>query len=91
MQLIDEAYLEWIRQQRCIVPGCKSSGPCHAHHVLSRGAGRNDYLTVPLCPPHDTGRLGVHTLGRDTFQERYGLDFKEAVFGFLVRYVRLPG
>lgn len=88
-QLIDEKYLQFIRDHGCIVPKCWARHS-HAHHVVSRGAGRNDYLTVPVCPGHDTGPKGVHMLGRKRFQEKYSVDFNEAIVTLMSEYVRVP-
>jgi hypothetical protein len=73
------------------VPGCWAGSGSHAHHVLSRGAGRNDYLTVPLCFYHHNGSGdSVHMIGQKSFQEYHKLDFKEAIFYLMKRYVRVP-
>jgi hypothetical protein len=91
MELIDERYLEFIRGQPCSVPKCWMSSS-FAHHVLSRGAGRNDYLTVPLCASHhNQGGDSVHMLGIETFQKLHEIDFQEIIFCLMKRYVRIPG
>ncbi len=91
MELIDEQYLEFIRRQSCIVPRCEAGPGSIAHHVLSRGAGRNDYLTAPLCASHhNQAGDSVHRLGIETFQKHHEVDFQEVIFGLMKRYVRVP-
>ncbi len=63
--------------------------PAQVHHVRVRhGWGRSShYATIPLCEPHHTGYLGVHSMGRDEFTEFYGkseielLDLVSAILG----------
>ena len=43
------------------------------HHDLSRGASGANKDAVPLCQEHHSE---VHTIGRETFQERYGVDLR---------------
>lgn len=43
------------------------------HHIVSRGAGGTDRDCVPLCRHHHDE---IHRIGRDTFQERHGVDLR---------------
>jgi hypothetical protein len=76
-------YLQFIRQQKCIV--CSS---CHSepHHIQTAGKGIkcSDLLTVPLCRFHHTE---CHTIGRKTFQEKHNIDFKEEVIKYMKMYI----
>jgi hypothetical protein len=47
----------------CIVCSLMSLGetPAQVHHIREGRIARNDYLTIPLCPPHHTGpSMSVH-------------------------------
>ena len=87
MELIDERYLDFVRRQPCCVPGCREM-VVHAHHVQSKGAGRCDYMAVPLGQKHHTGPWGVENIGRDTFQTKHGIKFEEIIYALLSRYTR---
>jgi hypothetical protein len=48
--------------------------PAQVHHVrVSHGWGRSSHtMTIPLCPEHHTGTSGVHSNGRDEFEQLHG-------------------
>lgn len=64
------AYLAWIRQQKCVVPGCWGR-PCEAHHLLhcpehrARGLKASDRYVVPLCCGHHRGNDSPHGWGNE--------------------------
>lgn len=68
-------YLEWIRQQPCIVtgqlsgPGFKRVDPAHCDTV---GSGGSDFTALPLSRLYHSEQ---HNLGMDTFAKKYGLDY----------------
>lgn len=72
----ERQHLARIARMGCIV--CELMGfygtPAHAHHVrVDVGWGRDGHFnTIPLCPPHHTGKEGVHSMGREQFKARYG-------------------
>jgi len=40
--------------------------PAAVHHIREGRIARNDWLTLPLCPPHHTGsRMSIHMGKRD--------------------------
>ena len=40
---------------------CLGETPAQVHHIREGRIARNDYLTIPLCPPHHTGpSMSVH-------------------------------
>lgn len=40
---------------------CLGDTPAQVHHIREGRIGRNDMLTIPLCPEHHTGsRMSVH-------------------------------
>jgi hypothetical protein len=47
----DRAYLAWIRQQPCCIPGHECVGPIDAHHRTGAGLALKapDRETMPLC------------------------------------------
>ena len=50
--------------------------PARVHHVREDQGGAqraSNYLTVPLCPEHHTGKTGLHGLGTRAFERTYGL------------------
>jgi len=66
---------ELCRKSPCAVPSCEFvPGRCEPHHMPSRGAGGLDADTIPLCAVHHTA---IHSLGRKTFEARYGVDLFE--------------
>jgi len=82
----DNHYLTYIRSQPCLITGRTPSTP---HHTVTKGAGGSDYLTVPLTEPYHTDlNQGVHGIGRETFQERHNIDFKDEIIRLLIGYIR---
>ncbi len=72
----DAAYLEFIRQQPCLV--CGETEGIDAHHVLERGQGKvgskaDDRRSVSLCRE---AHQQYHQLGRARFEEMHGLDLE---------------
>ncbi len=64
-------HLQWVRGCDCCVTihgAC--AGKIHAHHVKTKGAGGLDNQVVPLCNFHHGE---IHTIGRDTFENKYGV------------------
>lgn len=69
----ERQYLASVAALGCIV--CShcygfEDTPAQVHHVrVSHGWGRTShFMTIPLCEPHHTGKLGVHSMGRDEFE-----------------------
>ena len=58
--------------------GCAICGmPPQIHHLIGtkwRGMGQksDDRNTIPLCLHHHTGAEGVHTIGKKTWEAKYG-------------------
>lgn len=46
----------------------------HVHHIESVRDSSSDWLTIPLCMEHHTGRNGIHGLSRRGFTRTYGFD-----------------
>jgi len=76
----DEAYLDFVRSQPCLCKGNdkgrKCLGDIAPHHTKTVGSGGSDYGTVPLCAEHHTE---CHSIGRDTFQDKYGISFRDTI------------
>lgn len=80
----DNKYLAFIRTLPCCVCG---TTPCDAHHVDTGGMGTkaSDYCSIPLC------RLQhgeCHTIGKESFQRKYRIDFKEVQNECLKKFIR---
>lgn len=76
---LDPDYIEWVHKFNCIVPGCSTPYPVHAHHTTSRGAGGSDRTAVPLCANHHTGLHGIHNLGQIHWQKKFGVVLEDEV------------
>lgn len=78
-----ERYLRFVRQQPCIVTG---SVPTVAHHTSKAGMALkgSDYLTVPLKPELHSE---LHTIGQETFQRKYNIDFGTSIAHLLSVYI----
>lgn len=55
---------------RCII----CFDPAVAHHKTGAGMAKkaSDYDTMPLCNDHHTGKNGIHTMGVETWEAKYG-------------------
>ena len=81
----DPDYLKYIREQPCLVYNCPNKAS--VHHDPSIGAGGSDYETLPLCDPlHHVE--GVHRMGKDTFQEKFNLNFDRERIRLLKGYIK---
>lgn len=80
----DKKYLEWILTQPCIVDNCECLGDIIYHHTVTVGAGGSDKEAVPLCKRHHIP--GVHSMGKKTFQEKYGINFKLEILRLIGKY-----
>lgn len=70
-------YLDWIREQPCVVSG----GFSVPHHLIGKSGGITggkecDLLTMPLSPKYHTGEQGIHKLGVKTWEKIYGNQWK---------------
>lgn len=85
----DEAYLNFIRSQPCIICGQKSV----AHHEpLKKDNGTAlkgpDRETLPLHQEYHSER---HTIGKLTFYEKYQIDHVQVIKDLQNRYDNLKG
>jgi hypothetical protein len=66
---INKKYKEFIKRQPCCITDRDCVDP---HHVKSVGSGGSDLTLVPL-----VHRLHqeCHTIGKDTFQAKYNINF----------------
>lgn len=69
----DLKYIDWIKSLPCIICQFTFSDP---HHTETGGKGTkaSDYTCIPLCSAH---HLEVHTTGKQTFQKKHNINFKE--------------
>ena len=58
-----------MRCEICNLPGQR-------HHWMHKGNGGDDsdINIIYLCCGHHTGPQGIHTIGRETFSRRHGLE-----------------
>lgn len=75
----DPHYVWWVHGWTCCVPGCATSWPVHAHHVIRRSQGGSDRSCVPLCHKHHVSEQGVHTMGVITFERTYRINLLQKV------------
>ena len=81
---VDKNYLAFIREQPCLV-GCDCQGEVVYHHTVTVKTGGSDYKTLPLCGKHHPE---LHTIGQQTFQDKYSLDFGGEIIRLLVKYIK---
>lgn len=86
--LRDKTHLEFIRGLPCCICRDPRTVP---HHAKTKGSGGGDDETVPLCHKHHTGDEGVHGLGRETFEKRFGVDLLEIARYLVVYRERMRG
>lgn len=84
-------YLNWLREQKCVVSGKKAQ--C-AHHIrLGTNGGTSikpsDYFCIPLRNEfHTTGGRALHIIGEETFLEEFKLDKKLLFIEFMKSYLQ---
>ena len=81
---IDKEYLKFIRKHSCLC-GVGCMGRVEAHHTTTRGAGGSDYKALPLCAKHHSAAGGY---GKDTFQNRYFMDFDKEIIRLLIEHIK---
>ena len=87
LRVKDKAYLAYITTQPWLCIGTRGHvcvGDVVYHHTVTRKAGGSDYLAVPLC---GSAHPECHTIGRDTFQQKYNLDFRDEIIRLLSKYI----
>lgn len=74
-----DRYMGEVADLGCIL--CRHLGyfgtPAQLHHPRAAAGGAqrsSDWLVVPLCPEHHTGKSGFHGLGNSAFYTRYKLN-----------------
>lgn len=86
-----ERYLEWVKEQPCVVSGRYG---VTKHHVTAHRDGgrftRSHWIAVPLAlelHQHDHGKQSVERLNHGGFFEAHGVDLEIAALHTLVRYL----
>ena len=83
----DPRYLEWVREQRCLVTLCfDGTPPNDPHHVRTWGGFGGDDQVVPLCRKHHTC---VHAIGPTSFERGNHLDLADEAKALRDRWLRL--
>lgn len=71
-----EAYVLAVKKLACSVPGCDRWPVDAAHGEHSKGASGDWRSILPLCSGLDGHHREQHTLGRRTFEAKYGLSLE---------------
>lgn len=90
-------YLEWIKILPCLVCTIKAgyipSLEFHSdpHHIPEKGGGSiglktHDNRAIPLCRLH---HMEYHNLGKETFREKYNLDYEYIIHRLQEAYGRV--
>ena len=80
---LNPKYLAFIRTQPDIITG---QTPSNAHHTDGKW---NDYLAVSIIEPYHTVLgVGVHAIGKKTFQEKHNIDFRDIIIKNLIKYIK---
>ena len=86
----NKAYVEYVKQQPCCVTGMiivnQDSGKIESdpHHTTSKGAGGSDLSCVPLL--HELHQE-CHTIGKETFQKKYSVDFEFIQLALIKKWI----
>lgn len=77
-----EAYLDYIRSQRCYI--CQRS-PSEPHHVETGGMGMkgSDFSALPLCREH---HREIHDMGKARFWRQYFVAQSWGIHKYLVEW-----
>jgi len=80
---MNEAYLEYIRNEPCLV--CLAPPPSDPHHLLSGVVGGKgpDESAVPLCRQH---HREYHDIGHAAFEQEHGMARKRGLWHYAWRY-----
>ena len=78
----DKGYISYVINQPCLV--CYAM-PCDPHHTKTVGSFGSDYTVISLCRKHHTE---CHQIGKNTFQEKYGIDFDTEIIKLLIGYIK---
>lgn len=90
----DEAYLRWIRTQKCCVhhgiADDSLGGPIEAHHVRLEGHGGmgtkpDDSRALPFCA---VAHSIYHKIGRPVFEHAYAIDLEAEINRHREMYAR---
>lgn len=82
----DPGYLDWIREQPCIVGrGCFGRIGAHHEPPVSHAGQWHDHSTAPLCVLHHAERHSV--LALDGFQARYELSIAARILELRGKYL----
>lgn len=82
-----KSHLEFLKKEACI---CTNRFGVDVHHVQRVARGRNDYLAVPVT--HEIHLGEIHQKGDSFVENKYCIDFKDAVIAMLIkRIIQLGG
>lgn len=79
-RITDEGYLDFVREQPCVVTG---QTPAEPHHLIPVGRGGPDYTAIPL-----TRQMHDEAQGRtEAFEREYGVNLWRECNLFLIKYI----
>ncbi|MBC75892.1 MAG: hypothetical protein CME64_07740 [Halobacteriovoraceae bacterium] len=87
----NQRYLNWLRQQKCVVASVKAQCAHHIRLGTNGGAGLkpSDYFCIPLLNEyHTTGSQALHIIGEETFLTSFKLEPVDLFFNFLRNYLK---
>lgn len=88
----DEAYLAWIRHQRCCVEFCPAKDIEAHHDPFRKGMGQrnHDHTAIPLCRRHHRQFHDVSGHFKGWLKEDRKLFMRERATGMLTLYFGRP-
>lgn len=84
-------YLNWLREQDCVIAGRKADVTHHVNLGTNGGKGikASDYFCLPLLNEfHTSGLWAVHSIGEKTFFETFKLDRDELFIFYLEGFLK---
>ena len=73
----EKKFINQMSEFGCVVcrwyEGVEDLPPANIHHIRDKtGMGMKDKEMIPLCHYHHQGRMGIHTIGKKMWEDRYG-------------------
>lgn len=73
----EKAFMNKMAEYGCVVcrwhEAVDDLPPSNLHHIRDKtGMGKKDKDIIPLCHYHHQGKEGIHTIGKQTWEDKYG-------------------
>ena len=85
-RVVDIPFLDWMATQPCCVTGRR---PATTHHVREFGSQKNDRRAIRLVAElhlHEAGNFSIERIGKDKFEERWGINIEDEIAKVNARY-----